>query len=339
MYVAGIAGRNVYEYALGTAFDVSTASFDTSFSVFTQDTAPTDLAFDNDGTKMYVSGSSGENVNEYALSTAFDVSSASFITSFSVAVQVVFPQGLAFDNDGTKMYVVGFDGAAVYEYDLSSNAFIEKANDGSVEGSLIVSITGDRFTNAGGALTSPTHFTLGSLPSGLVPSMSVGSDSLTATLTLSGNATSHADANDVSDLQFTFTDAAFTDGSASAISNAVGASSNLGIDFSDTIITNVSDRQPGIPKTYALHQNYPNPFNPVTTITYDLVRSSKVELTIYNVMGQKVRMLFSQTQTAGFKRVTWDGKNDAGNAIASGVYIYRLQAGQFIRSRKLLFLK
>jgi len=236
MYVVGGVGDAVYEYALSTAFDVSTASFTTSFSVTAQDTGPTGLAFNNDGTKMYVVGGIGDAVYEYALSTAFDVSTASFTTSFSVTAQDTVPNGLAFNNDGTKMYVMGNIGNEINVYDLSSNAFNEvPINDGSVEGSLIVSIINDTFT--GGTLTSPTHFTINNLPAGLVPTMAVSTDGLTATLTLAGNATANENVNDVNDLQFTFTNAAFTNSTASIVNNAIAASSNLGIDFNDFICT------------------------------------------------------------------------------------------------------
>jgi len=233
MYVVGLAGVDVNEYALSTAFDVFSASFTTSFPVDAQETIPIGLAFNNDGTKMYVVGSAGDDVNEYALSAAFDVSSASFTSSFSVAVQETIPTGLAFNNNGTKMYVVGRGGDAVYEYNLSSNAFTEApANDGSVQGSLIVSLSNDTFVNASGTLTSPIHFTINNLPAGLTPSMAVAADGLTATLTLAGNATANQDADDVSNLQFTFADAAFSISSAAVVINATGpASSNLGIDF------------------------------------------------------------------------------------------------------------
>jgi len=232
MYIMGNIGDAVDEYALSTAFDVSTASFTTRFSVAAQETSPEGLAFNNDGTKMYVVGATGDAVHQYTLSTAFDVNSASFTTSFSVAAQDIVPQGLAFNNHGTKMYVVGSAGDNVYEYNLSSNAFTEApANDGSVEGSLIVSLSNDTFTNAGGSLTSPTHFIINNLPAGLTPTMAVGTDGLTATLTLAGNANNHQNVNDINDLQFTFTNAAFTSVNVSIINNAIGASSTLGIDF------------------------------------------------------------------------------------------------------------
>jgi len=120
MFVVGSSGDSVYEYTLGTGFDVSTASFVDSFSVAAQETSPTGVAFSSDGTKMFVVGNEEGDIDEYTLSTAFDVSTASFVDSFSVAGQEIDPQGVAFSSDGTKMFVVGNVGDDVNEYTLST---------------------------------------------------------------------------------------------------------------------------------------------------------------------------------------------------------------------------
>jgi sugar lactone lactonase YvrE len=123
MFIVGTTGDDVNEYDLSTGFDVSSASFVDSFSVSAQDTAPTDIAFNPDGTKMFVVGYAGIDINEYDLSVAFDVSSANYTQSFSVAGQVAGPTGIAFNNDGTKMFIVGSTGAAVYQYDIPENYY------------------------------------------------------------------------------------------------------------------------------------------------------------------------------------------------------------------------
>ena len=120
MFVVGDDGDDINEYALSTAFDVSTAAFTDSFSVSAQDTFPTGLAFSADGTKMFVVENYGDDVNEYALSTAFDVSTAAFTDSFSVSAQDTYPTGLAFSDDGARMFVVGGDVEDANEYALSS---------------------------------------------------------------------------------------------------------------------------------------------------------------------------------------------------------------------------
>lgn len=119
MFMLGAQGRDVNEYTC-TAFDVSTAVFVDSFSIGVQETDPYGLAFSSDGTKMFVGGNSGDDINEYSLSTGFDVSTASFVDSFSVASQDTNPQALTFSADGTKMFFVGGANDSVYQYNLTA---------------------------------------------------------------------------------------------------------------------------------------------------------------------------------------------------------------------------
>ncbi len=105
------------------------------------------------------------------------------------------------------------------------------------------------------------------------------------------------------------------------------------------------------PEAFALQANYPNPFNPTTTIRYQVAVGAPVRLEIFDVLGQRVRTLIAETQAAGFHRVVWDSRDDGGRAVAAGVYLYRLQAGNladrayrgdavsFSQVRKLLLLK
>ena len=120
MFVVGLTGDDVNEYTLTTGFDVSTASYSQNFSVATQETSPTDVQFNADGTKMYIIGIVGDDVNEYTLTTGFDVSTASYTQNFSVASQETAPYGLAFSADGTKMFMVG-SGSTVYQYSTSTS--------------------------------------------------------------------------------------------------------------------------------------------------------------------------------------------------------------------------
>jgi DNA-binding beta-propeller fold protein YncE len=120
MYVIGAAGDDVNEYDLSTAWDITSASYLQNFSVAAQETGPQGIFFKPDGTKMYVIGAAGDDVNEYDLSTAWDITSASYLQNFSVAAQETGPQGIFFKPDGTKMYVIGTAGDDVNEYDLST---------------------------------------------------------------------------------------------------------------------------------------------------------------------------------------------------------------------------
>lgn len=120
MYILGSFGDDVNEYNLSTAWEVSSASYVQNFSVVAQDTVPTDIFFKDDGTKMYVVGSSGDDINEYSLSSAWNISTASYVQNFSVSAQDLDPTGIFFKSDGTKMYILGNDGDDVNEYTLSS---------------------------------------------------------------------------------------------------------------------------------------------------------------------------------------------------------------------------
>jgi hypothetical protein len=94
-----------------------------------------------------------------------------------------------------------------------------------------------------------------------------------------------------------------------------------------------------LPSELCLHQNYPNPFNSTTTIDYALPRACDVKIRIHNILGQKVRGLIDQRQTAGYKTILWDGKNDHGSEVSTGVYFYRIEAGNLVKCRKMILLK
>ena len=87
------------------------------------------------------------------------------------------------------------------------------------------------------------------------------------------------------------------------------------------------------------HQNYPNPFNPSTTIAYDLPTESIVNITIYDMMGKKIKTLVNEYKAAGFKNIKWDGKNDKNESVSAGVYVYLLQTEKFRQNKKMIFLK
>jgi flagellar hook assembly protein FlgD len=89
----------------------------------------------------------------------------------------------------------------------------------------------------------------------------------------------------------------------------------------------------------ALYPNYPNPFNPTTTIRYDLSGGGPVRLTVFDITGALVRTLVDGERPAGIHEATWDGRDEKGREVASGVYFYRLEAGDYARTRKMLLVK
>lgn len=122
MFVLGIASQNVYEYDLSTAFDVSTASYNSvSFSVSSQDGSPLGFVFKPDGTKMFVAGNSNDDIFQYSLSTAWDLSTASYDNKAAdITSQDTIVVDVGFSSDGTKMFVAGSSGEDINQYSLST---------------------------------------------------------------------------------------------------------------------------------------------------------------------------------------------------------------------------
>jgi hypothetical protein len=94
-----------------------------------------------------------------------------------------------------------------------------------------------------------------------------------------------------------------------------------------------------IPSEFSLSQNYPNPFNPTTSIKYAIAQDARVSLVVYNILGQAVRTLVNAEQESGYYTVRWDGTNDFGSKVSSGIYIYRISAGNFTSTVKMNLLK
>ena len=109
---------------------------------------------------------------------------------------------------------------------------------------------------------------------------------------------------------------------------------NGSFEYSDVVEVDVP-----APLVFVLEQNYPNPFNPSTLINYQIPQNADVNLEIYNALGQKVKSLVNEIQEPGNYEVVWNGKNDSGNTLPSGVYLYRITAGSYIKVMKMIFLR
>jgi hypothetical protein len=104
-------------------------------------------------------------------------------------------------------------------------------------------------------------------------------------------------------------------------------------------ILSVDDDIAGTPKTFSLKNNYPNPFNPVTNIHYELHQNTYVEITIYDILGREVKKLVSGYLVSGYHEATWNGTNDLGIPVAAGIYFYKVEAGNFTQTKKMILLK
>jgi hypothetical protein len=94
-----------------------------------------------------------------------------------------------------------------------------------------------------------------------------------------------------------------------------------------------------LPREFDMQQNYPNPFNPNTLIEYTLPKSTPVKIQVFNILGQDVRVLVDESQEPGYKTVYWDGKDNSGREVGSGIYFYRIVAGSFVKCKKMALLK
>jgi hypothetical protein len=110
----------------------------------------------------------------------------------------------------------------------------------------------------------------------------------------------------------------------------------MGVEKATDISQQISNE---IPSQYKLSQNYPNPFNPSTNINFSLPRLSNVDIKIYNILGQVVRNLVNEEKPAGEYNITWDGKDNAGKSVASGIYLYKIKTDNFSSSKKMLLMK
>ena len=188
MFIVDFIGVTVNEYDLSVPFDASTRSFVDATSISLQETTPTGIAFSNDGTKMFIVGDVNDNVNEYTLSTPFDASTLTFVDATRIRAQETFPTGIAFSNDGAKMFVIGDAGDDVNEYDLHSVYPIRVPDTTppviTLTGDDTVTITvGTPYTDAGAACTDDADGSITPTPTGTVDTSQAGEYTVTYSCT------------------------------------------------------------------------------------------------------------------------------------------------------------
>ncbi|WP_152001144.1 MULTISPECIES: PD40 domain-containing protein, partial [unclassified Imperialibacter] len=237
LYMIGSQTDKIYQYSLATPYDVTAdVTFDgTPYS--TTNYNYTDIDISEDGHKIFLTNSSypgSTQTREFDLTVPFDI--AGGVTpggSFNFFKYDPHAQDIHLSPDGKRLFMLGA-GGKVFQFELPYDGFREVAvNDGTVEGEMLISIIDEQFANAGSLLSHGADYTILNLPSGLTPVMDVAGNGKTATLTLTGKASAHQDANDISDISFTFNNSAFAGGSAAAVANASNASSSRAIDFRD----------------------------------------------------------------------------------------------------------
>ena len=108
----------------------------------------------------------------------------------------------------------------------------------------------------------------------------------------------------------------------------------------NSLVSAVDDNsETGLPDGFSLKQNYPNPFNPETQISYQLATGGYISLNIYDLLGREIKTLVSEDQPSGNYTVSWNGKDESGNIVPSGIYLYTLNAGNIVESKKMILMK
>ena len=111
------------------------------------------------------------------------------------------------------------------------------------------------------------------------------------------------------------------------------------ISFSTLNFVGVENKSEVLPQGFALEQNFPNPFNPVTSLRYELPEDGFVNISIFDMMGRKVKTLINDSQTSGYKGIKWNATNNKNESVSAGLYLYILQAGEFRKTKKMMLLK
>ncbi len=239
MYISDSDDDNVTELNLGTAYDITsltTLSF--NFSVSAEEANITDAVFNFNGSKLLVVGTSGDDINQYDVSTNYSLSSASYTQTSVQLTTDSSPQGIAFKEDGTQLILLGGANDRLYNYDIPLGNYEEASeNDGSINNTkpLQIQLLGATLKST---LTIGSDVTItydgGAIPSGLTAVFSVSNN--VATLTFTGNASPHGSANSITNISFVFADSAFTDAVAADIANSGSGgsySAGIGIIFAD----------------------------------------------------------------------------------------------------------
>jgi len=235
LYVLGSDTGEIEEYILSTAYDISSATFlQTALDVSGQEAEVRSMLFDDTGDLLFVMGNAGDDVNEYSLSSAYDISTATFVEIvLSFTSQEDTPQDMIYNDDGSLLYLVGTSGDDINQYDLAGFFTETNTNNGTVSGTASVTLSGDTFTGTNGDdFIGNGNASISNVPTGLTAVLTRAS-STELTLSFTGQATANENVNDVSSLNFTFTNAAFTTNPAASVANAVATLSGIGIDFND----------------------------------------------------------------------------------------------------------
>ncbi|WP_421877839.1 LamG-like jellyroll fold domain-containing protein [Marinoscillum sp.] len=224
----------IYRYALSTAFDVSSVSYLGVVTFAAIENSLSDFTFTKDGKRLFLVGSSSHQITQLDVSESFDITlPVGDQPTWDVSSELIKPTGIALGNSDQELFLVGSNNNKLYSFTAGLSDFEEiSADDGSVEGSLMLEIVGDTFNQAGGQLSHGVDYTIINLPDGLHPVLEVAPSAKIGKLSLTGSATSSRAIDSVDELVLQFENSAFTGGNTievDATRNQIGI--HLGVPY------------------------------------------------------------------------------------------------------------
>ncbi|MEP5611898.1 MAG: T9SS type A sorting domain-containing protein [Cyclobacteriaceae bacterium] len=289
-YVGTTSGHQIHQYNLTNPYDVTSGVITTAGSSDPFPYSVYDFLLTNNGAEVFILNTT-DGINHFALTTPYDISSG--LTEIgevlSVSLQESSARGFTFNPSGNRFFLIGFFGRDINQFELNTPTYSEAIfNDGSFTDTFnSFGLVDETFSNPGGTLVYNTDYQISNLPAGLTPLVQISSSGQYGSISLTGNATNHQNINDVASLIFTFNNSAFAGGDASAVVNAVGASTGISLDFRNNSTPIVSyGRLPNLIGTTA------------NTSTFSIAaQDGSPEDMAFNPSGSKVFVLGSISNT------------------------------------------
>ncbi|MEE9408554.1 MAG: beta-propeller fold lactonase family protein [Polaribacter sp.] len=236
LFVLGNRRDRVFQFSLSSNYDLTTlaADYDGNYNVKPVDNSPQGLAFNSDGSKFYIAGKQGGDINEFTLTNNFDVTTGTITNTntYSIATEESAILDIVFNGDGSKFYICGNNGDDMNQY-YTKLLLPETPNDGTIDDTtnpVIITLTGDTFFASSGVF-SASEVTISNVPEGLTAVLTLNSNT-EAQLSFTGKANSHLNSDEATaNLEFTFLDAAFTTSNAADVLYAVAKTNVTGFDY------------------------------------------------------------------------------------------------------------
>lgn len=282
LFILEFITKKVLQYELNLPFSIAgDIEFVTEFALAS---TPRGMVFSPDGSQMFITGQTNKTIEQFSLDRPFDLTNSvtqtgTFEFNNLLVPDETQPRSLEVDAYGQRVYLLGNSLDKIHQFNLNVDAaFIETMdNIGEVEGTILVTISGDQFVNTGSALSSGSHFDILNSPAGLSPVISVNSSGTQAELTFSGNAIENSTEHSVDSLYFSFANEAFSNFSAGDVVLNANTQINLGILFEMNTVTGIFTNS-----VYDLNSPYPNPTTGVVNFR------EECDYVVTNTLGEQL---------------------------------------------------